>query len=181
VFTHPASGPPQPTSVARIALPDGPESLVVDATRRRAYTHEWGGRTHAIDLGTRKPVAAWDNGCKGSRGIALDEARGFLFVGCEEGKAVVLDAGHDGRVLGSLSPGVDGVDIIAYNGKLAHLYLPGASSATMAILAVAPDGTLRALATVKTVDDAHCVSEDDRGGVWVCDPRHGRLMHVSDH
>jgi hypothetical protein len=85
------------------------ESLVIDATRGRAYTHLWGGATVAIDVHTRAIAETWPNGCASSRGIALDEARGFVFAGCDEGKAVVLDAAQGGRQLSSLSAGA-GVD-----------------------------------------------------------------------
>jgi hypothetical protein len=53
----------------------------------------------------------------------MDPARGFLFVGCDEGKLTVLDL-DTGAQLGSASSG-SGVDIIAYNAHLAHAYLPG--------------------------------------------------------
>src|SRR5262249_23710953 len=148
-FSMPAQGATSPTSVGTIRFDDGPESLVIDDTRKRAYTHEWGSKSYAVDLASRKILATWDNGCSGSRGIALDEKNGFLFVGCEEGKAVVLDVDHDGRVLGTLSPGVSGVDIIAYNPSLGHLYLPGESSGTVAIVAVAPTGALSTLGIAK--------------------------------
>jgi hypothetical protein len=52
----------------------------------------------------------------------LDETHGFLFVGCSEGKAVVLDVNHDGRLLSSLELG-EQVDVISYNPTLMHLYL----------------------------------------------------------
>ena len=55
---------------------------------------------------------------KGSRGIALDEKRGFLFAGCNEGKLSVLDL-NSGRRLGEASSG-SGIDVIAYNQRLAQ-------------------------------------------------------------
>ncbi len=165
-----------PARSATIQLPDGPESLIYDATRKRAYTNEWGGRSHAIDVASHKLVASWDNGCRGSRGIALDEKRGFLFVGCEEGKAAVLDVAHEGKLLSASPRLVEGVDIIAYDAERARLYLPGEGSGTMAILAVSPTGQLSSIAVVPTAKGAHCVAVDDRGGAWVCDPERGRLL-----
>jgi len=47
--------------------------------------------TDAIDLKTRTvvaPVTEWLS--RFARGIALDEARSFLFVGCSEGKPLSL-------------------------------------------------------------------------------------------
>jgi hypothetical protein len=152
VFTLPDGKAPVPTHAAAIAVQGGPESLVIDAQRRRAYTHLWNGATVAIDLTSRTIVAQWRNGCDGSRGIALDERRGFLFAGCAEGKAIVLDVDHDGRQLASLGVGT-GVDVIDYNGTLAHLYLPGAS-ATMAIVGVSRSGDLRLLGAPATASGA---------------------------
>jgi len=180
IFSLPVQGEPRPTSAGFIKFDDGPESLVIDNTRKRAYAHQWGSKSHAVDLASRKIVATWDNGCSGSRGIALDEKKGILFVGCEEGKAVALDVEHDGRVLGSLSPGVSGVDIIAYNASLGHLYLPGESSGSLAILAVSPSGALSTLAIAQAASGSHCVSTDDRGNVWVCDPEHGQVLVYAD-
>jgi len=179
IFTLPASGAPVPAHKEFVATPGGPESLVVDSARNRAYTHLWKATTLAIDLKTRAIVARWPNRCAGSRGIALDARRGFLFAGCAEGKAVVLDVLHDGAVRDTLSAGA-GVDIIDYNPSLGHLYLPGAESETMAILGVSRAGKLSLLATVKTARAAHCVAADDHRQAWVCDPGRGRLLLVDD-
>src|SRR5438552_733305 len=82
------------------------------------------------------------------------------FAGCAEGKAVTLDINHDGKQVGSVSAG-SGVDVIAFSPTLGHLYVPGASSATMAIVGVAASGELSVLGTVPTADGAHCVVADD--------------------
>jgi hypothetical protein len=179
IFKRQTGSGPRLVAAGSMAVNDGPESLVVDEKRGRAYTHTWHDETIALDLQTHRAVARWKNGCKGSRGIALDEARGFLFVGCDEGKAVVLDVAHDGKVLGTATSG-NGVDIIAYAPGLKHLYLPGGDSATMAILAVADSGALTVLRTVPTAADAHCVAADATGGVYVCDPKQGRLLVFKD-
>jgi hypothetical protein len=162
-----------------IDVPGGPESLVIDAARGRAYTHTWADASVAIDLATHKEVARWNNGCRGSRGIALDDKRGFLFVGCDEGRAVTLDVTHDGKQLGSAVTG-KGVDIIAYSPELAHLYVPGGGSATLTILGVSPAGKLEVLGSVAAATDAHCVAVDDIGHAYVCDPKQGALLVVTD-
>ena len=86
---------------------------------------------------------------------------------------------HDGAVRDTLSAGA-GVDIIDYNPRLGHLYLPGGKSETMAILGVSKAGKLSLLETVKTARGAHCVAADDHQQAWVCDPDHGRLLVVED-
>lgn len=179
IFSLPASGPAVPVHKEFLAVPGGPESLIVDAAHGRAYTHLWKSTTLAIDLKSRAIVARWPNGCAGSRGIALDAGRGFLFAGCAEGKAVVLDVNKNGAVLSTLKAG-SGVDIIAYNPRMSHLYLPGGTSETMAVLGVSKAGKLSLLSTVKTARGAHCAAADDNHQVWVCDPDHGRLLLVND-
>src|SRR5262249_15383985 len=145
-----------------ISVTGGPESLVIDPTRGKAYTHLWRGKTVTIDLKSRKIVDTWFNSCDGSRGIALNEPKGFLFVGCSEGMAVVLDVAHEGKQISSIRSG-SGVDIIDYNSKLSHLYLPGGDSADMAILGVSSNGQLSLLGTIATAEDAHCVTTDSNG------------------
>src|SRR5258707_6406134 len=70
VVTLPQSGAPKAAHVDFISIPGGPESLIVDKTRGRAYTHLWTDTTLAIDLKSRKIAERWKNGCSGSRGIA---------------------------------------------------------------------------------------------------------------
>lgn len=162
-----------------IAVPGGPESLAIDAARGRAYTHTWADATVVIELARHREVARWSNGCKGSRGIALDEQRGWLFVGCDEGKATALDVAHGGKLLGAAETG-KGVDIIAYSPALAHLYVPGGDSATLTILGVTAAGKLDVLGSVAVAEDAHCVAADDAGHAYVCDPKQGALLVVTD-
>jgi hypothetical protein len=169
---------PHAVTAGRIDVKGGPESLVIDGEHGRAYTHLWEGRTVAIDLKTHSIVGNWLNGCRGSRGIALDPGRRLLFVGCAEGKAVVLSS-VDGHRLASALSG-DGVDVIAYSARLARLYVPGAKSATMAIFGVSPKGDLTLLRTVRTAPGAHCVAVDDSDQAYVCDPKKGRLLVVRD-
>src|SRR5205823_14628781 len=121
----------------------------------------------------------WPAGCSDPRGIWLDDPRGFLLVGCEDGTATALDVDHGGRVLSSVKSG-KGVDIIAYDAGRAHLYLPGDESATMAVIGVSAQGALTILGVVPTAKDAHCVTTDERGSAYVCDPRQGQLLIVHD-
>lgn len=168
-----------PRHAAFIDTPGGPESLVVDGKRGRAFTHRWKESTLAIDLKSRAVVATWSAGCADPRGIALDERRGFLLVGCEDGTATALDVDHGGKLLSTVKSGA-GVDIIAYDAARGRFYLPGDESATMAVIAVSDAGKLTVLGTVPTVKDAHCVTTDGHGVAYVCDPQHGQLLVVKD-
>src|SRR6185369_9761542 len=177
IFRLSGGSVPAAAHEAFVSVPGGPESLVVDGKRGRAYTHLWKGKTVAIDVTRRAVTATWDNGCAGSRGIALDGAGRFLFAGCAEGKAVVLDTGS-GKVVSSLASG-DGVDIIDFDPTLSHLYVPGGRSATMAVMGVSREGQLSLLGTVPTAVGAHCVAAA-RGNVFVCNPTKGRLIVFRD-
>lgn len=170
----------QPTHAALIQTLGGPESLVIDRMRDRAYTHLWGGGTIAIDVHSRAIVGQWSNGCSGSRGIALDEARGWVFAGCDEGRGTVADATNGGALVGTLDVPATGVDVIDYSPSLGHLYLPGQTNGTMAILGVSATGALSLLGTVATVGGAHCVVADDLGNAYVCDPDNGELLVIPD-
>jgi hypothetical protein len=90
----------------------------------------------------------------------------------------VLDA-KTGKRLGGVSSG-SGVDIIAYSAVRRHVYLPGARSATMAIIGISDAGVPTVLTTVKTAVGAHCVTADNLGKAYVCDPKRGRLLIFVD-
>jgi len=179
VFALSKDTPPKPTHAAVIAVAGGPESLVIDGKRGRAYTHLWAGATVAIDLKQRTVSAPWKNGCAGSRGIALDEARGFLLVGCAEGLATVLDVEHEGKELGRARTG-EGVDILAYDEARAHLYVPAGTSATLTILSVSPRGELAVLGTSPAASGVHSCTTDGNGRVFVGDPNGGSLLVIED-
>jgi DNA-binding beta-propeller fold protein YncE len=178
IFSLPEDGSPRPNQAATIKILNGPESLVIDAARGRAYTNLWTDTMLAIDLRKRAIVAQWKNGCRGSRGIALDSVGGFALIGCDEGKLESLSV-KDGHRLGEASSG-DGVDIIAYSSKLHHAYLPGGQSATMAIIKISPMGQPTVLTTVTTAKHSHCVTTDDLNNAYICDPQKGRLLIFHD-
>ncbi len=177
MFPIPASGTPTPARVGSVKVAGGPESLVIGA--ERAYTHLWKRETVALDLHAHAVAGRWKNGCAGSRGIALDEQRGLLFAGCDEGKATAMDLRQGGKVVGS-NDTAKGVDVIAYSPQLHHLYVPGEESAEMTVLDVAADGKLSVVTTVPTAKGSHCVAADDQSGAWVCDPHGGRLLYFKD-
>jgi len=173
------STPPRLSHVANVPVPDGPESLVIDSARGRAYSHTWGSESYAIDLETRKIVATWRNGCRGARGIALDEKRGLLFTGCAEGKATVVDVAT-GRLVSAMPTGPD-VDSIGYSASLGHLYVPAGGSAELWIVGVPPDGKLALLDKVPTANDAHTVAFDPTSNtIFVGTPNHGAVLAARD-
>ena len=178
-FRLDGKAPPKLVLAGTIPVADGPESLEIDEPRRRAYANTWHDATVAIDLGSRAIVSQWKNGCQGARGLVVDAARGLAFVGCTEGAAVALDVEHGGKVVGR-APAGKRVDVIAFSGKLSHLYVPGAEAATLTVVGVGARGELSVLGNVATAPDAHCVAADDQGNAYICDPAKGRLLVFRD-
>jgi hypothetical protein len=178
VLTVPSTG--APVHAATIAVAAGPESIAVDNTRHRVYTNSFTGATYAIDIPTRAIVETWTNGCPSlSLGVALDEARGFVFVACASGTVVALDAAHAGAKLGQIMRNAD-LDIISFSPSLHHLYVPGGTSADLAIVGVSAAGALKLLGTVPTAQGSKEVTADDRGNAWVADQTGGRLLRIVD-
>ncbi len=160
--------------LAKIAVKGGPESLAISGGI--AYTHLWDGATVEIDVEKRAITATYKNGCSGSRGIAVDNMHGFVFAGCADGKVTVL---QKGKIIAQLKP-VDGMDIIAWSPAKRHLYLAGSKSADLAIVGVGNDGKLKLLGKGAGASGGHCVTTDDAGHAYVCDPRGGRLVVDAD-
>lgn len=173
---------PKPMLVPETVIPvaGGPESLEIDNARDRAYSNLWGNKTVVMGLTTHAVLAEWPNTCVRSHGIAIDEMRDQVFVGCSGGKVVTLAPAANGRVIGSAMAGA-GVDIISYNQKLHHLYVPGARAATLTIFDVSDAGALRPIAVYRTAKGAHCVTNDAAGHVFVCDPAAGTILEMDDH
>jgi len=165
-------------AIALMMVTDGPESLVIDHLRGRAYTN-LGHDAAAIDLGSHAIVARWPNECTKSRGDALDEQKGFLFVSCGEGKAVVFDLNQGYKEISNLSTD-PAPDVISYNTKLSHLYFTSSKNATLSVLGVSPQGKLSLLGQAPAGKRAHCVVSDDQNNIWVCDPPHGQLLRYKD-
>ena len=163
----------------RIAVADGPESLVIDPAHGRAFTNTWHDRTLAIGLRERSVVGEWKNGCADARGLDADRSRGLLFVGCAEGRAAVIDTSGKGRLTGQARTGA-GVDIVAYVPSTRRLYVPAGKAATLHAFELQPDGALRSLWRETAAPQAHCVAADDRGHVVVCDPPGGRVLIFDD-
>ncbi len=107
-------------TTAFIPVLNGPESLVIDHLRKRAYTN-LGHNSAAINLDSHAIAGTWSNECEKSRGDALDEQKGFLFVSCAEGKAIVFDLNQGNKKISELATD-PGPDVISYNAKLSHLY-----------------------------------------------------------
>jgi hypothetical protein len=133
VFPLDTQQPPNIGNPTVISVPNGPEALLIDRTRGLAFTNQPKiGTTAVIQVMTHHIIYEWGNGCSKARGMAIDEERGYLFVVCGEGKLVMMDINNNGLQITSQNYG-GGLDFVAYNPTLKHVYLPSGNSAVVAI------------------------------------------------
>jgi DNA-binding beta-propeller fold protein YncE len=172
-----ASHPRDPKLKVTIKLDGAPEGYAADDSRGVFYTNlEDKDGTVAIDLKTHQPKATWKPGCgeEGPRGVATDGQRGFVFVACTD-HVVVLDAGHDGAILGKLDTGA-GVDNIDWLPDHRLLYVGAAKAARLTIATFDDKGQPSILATGASVDGARNPVADATGNAYLADPRNGRIL-----
>src|SRR5438067_11013141 len=177
-----ASDPHHLKPKTKIPLDGLAEGYAVDNQRGLFYTNiEDTVSTVAIDVRTHKIVAKWNPGSSDLQGLALDNARRFLFVACGD-HVVSLDAAHDGKILDSLQTGA-GLDNIDYSPDAKILYAAASQAATLTIAEVGDDGKFHLKAIVPTVKGARGVVAGKGETAYLIDPAEGRILkltHKSD-
>lgn len=169
------------TAVVRttIRLDGEPEGYAVDNARGLFFTNlENKDRTLAIDIRTRKVVGDWPASCgaAGPRGLAVDPARGWLFVACTNG-AETMDLAHGGRLLGRLETGA-GVDNLDYDPRRQLLFVASGATGEMTIARIDAQGAPHAARVVPTARGARNPVLDGRGRAYVEDSAAGRLLVI---
>jgi len=161
----------------KIPLENLAEGYAVDNGRGLFYTNvEETGTTVAVDVRTHKIVAKWNIGSADFGGLALDTARGFLFVACGD-HVVSLDAGHDGKVIDSVQTGA-GLDNIDYSPERKTVYAAAGQAETLTIAEVGDDGKFHLKATVPTVKGARGVVAGKDETAYMIDPAEGRILKL---
>lgn len=164
----------------QVPLPGMPEGWAVDGRRGAFYTNLLeDDRTVAIDLKTHEVRSAWRLGCgrDGPRGLALDEAGGWLFVACP-GRLDVRDVANDGVLRSSLETG-EGVDNPEYDPLRHRVFAAAAGAARLTIARVDDRGVLSLERTVATRPGARNPVIDGTGAAWIAHDRGSALLVVS--
>src|SRR5262249_50083141 len=170
-----ASDPHHLRQKTTIPLENLAEGYAVDDQRGLFYTNiEEAGKTVAIDVRSHKVIATWNPGSSDLQGLALDNARRFLFVACGD-HVVSLDAGHDGKVIDSISTG-PGLDNIDYSPERKVLYAAASQAATLTVAEVDDRGKFHLRATVPTVKGARSVVAGKGETAYLIDPSEGRIL-----
>ena len=172
-----ASDPRHLKLKTKIPLDGSAEGYAVDNQQGRFYTNiEETGNTVAIDARTHKVVAKWSAGSHELQGLALDNARGFLFVACGD-HVVSLDLGHGGKISDSITTGL-GLDNIDYSLDRKVLYAAASQAATLTIADVDDHGKFHLKATVPTVRGARGVVAGKGETAYLIDPAEGRILKL---
>jgi hypothetical protein len=160
----------------KIPLSGSAEGYAVDNRHGRFYTNlEESGQTVAIDVRKREIVSTWKS-CDDPSGVAVDSERGFVFVACVD-HVIVLDAGHEGRITGSIAAGA-GIDNIDYSEESRLLFVAASEAAQLTIARIDDNGKPTALAHVKTTNGARSVVAGASGSAYLIDPMGGRILKV---
>ncbi len=168
---------PQLAVKTKIALEGSPEGYAVDETRGIFYTNlEDKNKTLVLDVKTHRVTATWEPGCgeDGPRGLAIDPAKGFLFVACTD-HMVVLDTAHGGAPLSKLSAGA-GVDNVDYLDARGLLYVAAGKAGTLTVAHVDDKGTLVVVAEAPSAPGARVVVTGRDGAAYVADGKRGQIM-----
>src|SRR5436190_3214542 len=173
-----ASAPHHLKPKTKIPLDGLAEGYAVDNQRGLFYTNiEDTGSTVAIDVRTHEIIAKWNPRSSDLQGLALDNARRFLFVACGD-HVVSLDAAHNGQILDSLQTGA-GLDNIDYSPDAKILYAAASQAATLTIAEVSDDGKFHLKATVPTVKGARGVVAGKGETAYLIDPAEGRILKLT--
>ena len=173
-----ASSPQHLKPKTKISLENLAEGYAVDNQRGIFYTNiEETGKTVAIDVHSHKVIATWNPGSSDLQGLALDTARRLLFVACGD-HVVSVDAGHDGKVLDSITTG-PGLDNIDYSTDRKLLYAAASQAASLTIAEVDDRGKFHLRATVPTVKGVRGVVAGKGETAYLIDPAEGRILKLT--
>jgi DNA-binding beta-propeller fold protein YncE len=175
-----ASKPSALKQKSRIKLAGEPEGYAVDEARGLFLTNlEDKGSTLTIDLESHVVKDTWNAGCSsdGPRGIALDSARGLLFVACTD-HVQALDMTHAGALLGKLDSGA-GLDNLDYVAKTGLLYAAAGKAARLTVAHVGDHGEFSLVAMGETAAGARNAVADENGTAYVADAQGAHLLVLS--
>jgi hypothetical protein len=171
-----ASAPERLTFAGKIPLKGPAEGYALDDVFGVFYTNlKKTGETIAIDVRKRTIISTW-RPCDDPSGIAVDSKRMFVFVACGD-RVLILDAAHDGYVLGTVTAGA-GIDDIDYSRDSGLLYVAAAEAAQLTIAKIDHNGKPTVVVQVPTAKGARSVVAGPNGAAYLIDPGAGRILKV---
>lgn len=146
--------------VGTVHLDGNPELMAVDGKGKLYVAVENRSQVVTVDARTLSKLSTWPLAPgEEPTGLALDEANGRLFTGCDNHMVVVLDA-TSGKVITHLPVG-DHVDGVAFDPGLGRAYV-SAGDGTLTVVQEDGKDSFRVLETVKTRKGAKTLAVDSR-------------------
>ena len=140
-----------------IALHGEPEFLAADRNGRAYVNLMTTNEVAVVDLKSRKVLENWPVAPGGSPvGMAIDEAKGLLFIGCRNPQKLIVMSAKDGKVISDLPIGPT-VDAVKIDGAETFATTAGSQ---MSVAAEASPGKFQIVETVKTGEGAHTMGYD---------------------
>ena len=144
--------------VSTIPLPGNPESAVSDNHGHVFVNLEHLSKIAKISVNENKIVNVWPVAPgQTPRALTMDQGRDFLFIGCGNGKLVVMSS-RNGRVMQSFPIGT-GVDQAAFD-PFTGLAFAACANGTMTIVSERPGNKFALKETVTTQPGARTIAVD---------------------
>jgi len=126
--------PSTQTAIATIPLGGAPEYAAFDASTRLLYQNLHDTSTVvAVDIAKRAVVHGWPlQGCEAPTGMAIDEVRRRLFIGCNANSVLAIFDLNEHRVVATVPIG-KAPDSVAFDPELHRIYTTGKSGVLVAI------------------------------------------------
>jgi DNA-binding beta-propeller fold protein YncE len=140
-----------------IALRGEPEFLAADRTGKAYINLMTTNEVAVVDLKSRKVVANWPVAPGGSPvGMAIDTAKGLLFIGCRDPQKLIVMSTKDGKVISDMPIGPS-VDAIKVDGNQAFASTSGSQ---LYVAGETPSGKYQIVQTVTTGEGARTMGID---------------------
>ncbi|HKE25361.1 MAG TPA: hypothetical protein VKB88_23545 [Bryobacteraceae bacterium] len=140
-----------------IALRGEPEFLAADRTGKAYINLMTTNEVAVVDLKSRKVLANWPVAPGGSPvGMAIDAAKGLLFIGCRNPQKLIVMSTKDGKVIADMPIGPS-VDAIKVDGNQAFASTSGSQ---LYVAGETPSGKYEIVQTVRTGEGARTMGID---------------------
>jgi YVTN family beta-propeller protein len=154
--------PSTQTTIATIPLGGAPEYAAFDASTRLLYQNLHDSSTVvAVDIAKRAVVQGWPlQGCEAPTGMAIDEIRRRLFIGCNANSVLAIFDLNEHRVVATVPIG-KAPDSVAFDPELQRIYTTGKSGVLVVVQQAEPN-KYQVIDTVHLHYGAHTLAIDLR-------------------
>lgn len=155
-----------PRTDAAVATVNGGEKMEYLAADRAGHVYVAGeakGDLLKVDPRTAKVLARWPMpACKSPHGLAIDQKGGRVFMGCANGRMMVVDTGT-GRLVADLPIGL-GNDAVAFDPVRRRVFSSNGHDGTVTVYQQTSPDRYQATEPIRTAVSARTMAVDPRSG-----------------